>query len=323
MCRRRCVSVLLITCSFVVAHSLAQPQDINFSGYQWRVKDSGSQRWGPGPNHFSPDTRNVWVDSQGRLHVAITRRDGKWYCGEVISHRSFGFGRYEWRVGEISPPGELDANVVLGLFTWSDRPEYTHREIDVEVARWGQPNLKSNSQYVVQPWQPAGHVQRFTTPTVANVTHSFTWQPDRVDSMSTWVNSTTSQQENFTWSFVNGSASTFIVPQPFDENARMNLWLFRPNDGPLSNASVEIVLDSFSFTSLGASSSQHPPQGSTPPHFRVSTPPHVSTPYVGATPLEPSTTTSPAPCHTCKATSWVLPILKLVAWRVVSSLLNI
>ena len=233
--------------------------DINFSGYQWRVKDSGSQRWGPGPNHFSSDTRNVWVDSQGRLHLAITRRDGKWYCGEVISHRSFGFGRYEWRVGEISPPGGLDANVVLGMFTWSDRPEYTHREIDVEVARWGQPNLKSNSQYVVQPWQPAGHVQRFTTPTIANVTHSFTWQPDRIDFVSTWGDEAASfpRSKCQMWSFPNCPRDAVTpttsamegVPQPLDENVRMNLWISRKGQ-PQCKSSVEVVIDRFTFSSL-------------------------------------------------------------------------
>ncbi|MDQ4089270.1 MAG: hypothetical protein M3163_03045 [Actinomycetota bacterium] len=57
------------------------------------------------------------------------------------------------------PGGRLDPNVVLGLFSWSDDPAYNYREIDIEVARWGDVAGDTNAQYVVQPWdrgrQPA------------------------------------------------------------------------------------------------------------------------------------------------------------------------
>jgi hypothetical protein len=45
-------------------------------GFDYRV--------GPGPNSFSDDTPNVWVDSLGRLHMKIDKKKGKWRCAEVI-----------------------------------------------------------------------------------------------------------------------------------------------------------------------------------------------------------------------------------------------
>lgn len=50
-------------------------------------------------------------------------------AAEVILSESLGYGTYSFTVS--SPIGDLDPNVVLGLFTWSDDPAYHHREIDV------------------------------------------------------------------------------------------------------------------------------------------------------------------------------------------------
>src|SRR5437868_5795598 len=52
----------------------ATPKTIQFANYTWQVR-SGSG--GPGPNHWA-DT-NVWVDSDGFLHLKITNVGGTWY----------------------------------------------------------------------------------------------------------------------------------------------------------------------------------------------------------------------------------------------------
>src|SRR5436305_1591178 len=103
---------------------------VSFSGYQWRVKSS-TGRVGPGPNYFCDRPENVRVDPEGRLHLAITSRDGNWQCAEVISTRSFGYGRYRFYL-DSSP--DLDPNAVLGMFTWNDEPAYHHREVDIEIS---------------------------------------------------------------------------------------------------------------------------------------------------------------------------------------------
>lgn len=60
-----------------------------------------------------------------------------------------------------SGAGNLDPNVVFGLFTWDDNPIQAHREIDVEFARWGATPAQdgSNAQWVVQPYDGADHLQ--------------------------------------------------------------------------------------------------------------------------------------------------------------------
>jgi len=113
------------------------PRSIYFSGENWFVK-AGSGRLGPGPNYFSDSQNNVWVDSQGRLHLRITKVGGKWYCAEVISARSFGYGTYRFYLD--SPVDALDSNAVVGLFTWSDDPAFNNRELDIEFGRWGTTN---------------------------------------------------------------------------------------------------------------------------------------------------------------------------------------
>jgi hypothetical protein len=53
---------------------------IEFDGYQWMVKHGDEEKQGPGPNYFSSLPENVWVDSQGQLHLKVTKRNDRWYC---------------------------------------------------------------------------------------------------------------------------------------------------------------------------------------------------------------------------------------------------
>jgi len=125
-------------------------------------KDSGMSQWGPGPNYFSSENSDVYIDNDGRLHLKVTNRDGKWLSTEVISKESFGYGTYVFYIG--SRGDTLDQNIVLGLFTWDDNPnKHINRwnEIDFEFSRWNNPN-NDNFQYVVQPWDwTSGNMYRF------------------------------------------------------------------------------------------------------------------------------------------------------------------
>jgi len=232
--------VVLVTCPplgtppAAAAGKPGYPNTITWSGHTWQVKSSQS-KVGPGPNYFSASTDNVWVDGEGRLHLKITYRNGRWSCAEIISSESFGYGTYVFDVA--SPVDDLDANVVLGLFTWSDKAAYNHREIDIEFARWRNPLDPTNAQYVVQPYDVAGHLVRWTLPSGASpTTHDFTWRAGRIDfgsfDLGGWSNS---------WTYA-GSA----VPKPGGENVRLNLWLsggFAPSDGQ----EVEVVVNDFGF----------------------------------------------------------------------------
>ena len=133
---------------------------IEFSGYTWNVKSSKA-KVGPGPNYFSADENDVWVDEDGNLHLTISYKDGKWFSSEVFTLAPLGYGTYTFTLA--SPIDQLDKNAVLGLFTWDDAaPENNYREIDTEFSKWGN-DSGENSQYVVQPYDHAGNIHRFDT----------------------------------------------------------------------------------------------------------------------------------------------------------------
>ena len=67
---------------------------IEFSGYEWVVRTSDENQVGPGPNLFSDSEQNVWVDQQGRLHLKIVQKAGKWYCSGITLREDFGHNKY-------------------------------------------------------------------------------------------------------------------------------------------------------------------------------------------------------------------------------------
>jgi hypothetical protein len=220
---------------------------ISFSAYDWWVKASPGLI-GPGPNYFSDSTNNVWLDDQGRLHLRITSVSNQWQCAEVVTRRTFGYGSYRFELD--SPVNNINPSVVLGLFTWSDDPAYTHREIDVECGRWANTNDVNNAQYVVQPWDSPGHLVRYAVPAdLTNSTHLFTWETNRVTyQCQRGGYSPTPAATNVisSWVFTNAAA----VPQTGDENVRINLWLINGTP-PTDKQEAEFVLKSFSFVPPG------------------------------------------------------------------------
>lgn len=229
--------MLLATASTALAAGKpGYPDKITWSGETWAVKTSRSAV-GPGPNVFSKS--NVSVDADGRLHLRIAQDGGgTWTTAEIIGPRTYGYGTYTFTID--SSVDDLDPNVVLGLFTWSDRARFAHREIDIEFARWGSATDPTNAQYVVQPHDVATHLHRFSQPPGAATTHRFTWRPGRID----WDSRDASGAiiAAFTYS---GSD----VPPTGDERVRLNLWLFGGN-APTDGQPVEVAIRSFAFTPL-------------------------------------------------------------------------
>jgi len=217
------------------------PGDLSFSGHAWQVKTSTTPV-GPGPNLFSANTSNVRVDDQGYLHMRITKEGDHWECAEVISRENFGYGEYAFTLG--SDPESLDRESVLGLFTWADRPEYAHREIDIELSRWEDP-ANMDAQYVLQPWNSRDHIHRFTANAAGNVTtHSFRWEEGHLAFQSyfgPYTEMPAPETVIESWEYAGSD-----VPRPGPENARINFWL--DNGKPLSYGNEsEVVIRQFRF----------------------------------------------------------------------------
>jgi hypothetical protein len=217
----------------------------SFSGYDWWVKNSAAPV-GPGPNYFSDDTNNVWTDTNGWLHLRITHRSNAWQCAEIISARTFGAGNYRFELN--SPADNLNPSVTLGLFTWSDDPAFTDRELDVECGRWNNAADTNNSQFVVQPYDAANHLVRYRVPAgLADSTHLFVWETNRV-SFQCQTGAYSAAATNLISSSVFTNAAA--VPQSGDENVHLNLWLFQGNP-PTDSNEVEVIIQSFNFVPLG------------------------------------------------------------------------
>jgi len=241
------VPALVLLAVFPAGVAMAQSgygKSVTFSGVHWLAKVS-SAKVGPGPNFFSQD--NVSVDTQGRLHLKISKSGAKWLCSEIVLQETLGYGTYRFYVE--STLDKLDSSVVLGLFTWNDDPAYNHRELDIEFARWGSAANK-NGWYTVQPYNVAGNQASFIQPaTAGGSTHILDWLRDsasgslraRFSSLTGFATAPSAINPLIYQSTFNNG-----VPPTGGENVRMNLWLFQ-GKAPAGRNNVEIIIDKFEF----------------------------------------------------------------------------
>jgi hypothetical protein len=206
---------------------------LTFSGYEWEVRQTPSDRGGA--NLY--DGANAWTDAEGFLHLRLAQREGRWTSAEVALTRSLGYGTYLFVVRDTS---QMEPAAALSMLTWDDQAfDQNHRELDIEISRWGNP-LSNNAQYVVQPYYVAANVARFSAP-AGRLTHSFRWEPGRA-----------------TFRTVRGAVSgaggpmvaqhefTSGVPVPGNELVRMNLYYFRFSPTPVRK-DVEVVIERFQY----------------------------------------------------------------------------
>lgn len=204
---------------------------LQFSGYEWIARAAPSDRGGT--NDYDP--ANAWTDDNGALHLRIGGEAPRWTCSEVRLTRRLGYGTYRFIVRDVS---HLEPAVVLTFFTW-DGPaaDQNHREIDLEISRWGEPAAK-NAQYVVQPYYVAENVRQFVAPPGV-LTHTLRWEPGRLTAK-------TSRGAGAGGPVVAEHAFTSGVPSPGNENLRMNLYVFRRSATALQHG-TEVVIDRFEY----------------------------------------------------------------------------
>jgi hypothetical protein len=206
---------------------------LTFSGYEWEIRQTPSNRGGA--NEYDP--ANAWTDADGALHMKIARRDGRWTSAEVSLTRSLGYGTYVFVVRDTS---HVEPAAALSLLTWDDQGvDQNHRELDIEISRWGDPKSK-DGQYVVQPYYVAANVARFTTSS-GRLTHSLRWEPGRASFKSVRGPGSNAQS-----AAVAEHDFTSGVPVPGNETVRMNLYYFRFSPTPLENE-TEIVIEKFQY----------------------------------------------------------------------------
>lgn len=225
---------------------------INFSGRDWIVKASVIPT-GPGLNYFNDSNDSVWVDAQIQLHLKIIKVGNTWYSSEVILKDSPGYGEYIFYLA--TRPDQIDKNAVWGLFTWDTfAPQFNYREIDIELSRWGL-DTNDNSQFVVQPWNRAANMHRFNSVyTGNNSVYLFNWTASKISfkGLRGWNASSQDPSDLINaWDYTGAD-----IPPPGGENARINLWLFDPNNvlgiPPSDGKEVEVIIKEFKFVPPGS-----------------------------------------------------------------------
>ncbi|MBK7174347.1 MAG: T9SS type A sorting domain-containing protein [Bacteroidales bacterium] len=232
---------LLFASIFFIMLAARGQTTINFSGISWNVRNGTG---GPGPNLWSDDPANVWVDTLGYLHMKIRKENDQWFCSEIYSQKSFGYGDYTFEL--LSDPEVYDPRIVAGLFTYED----DSREIDIEFARWG--NVSGlTSWYTVQP-APYTSENQFGfrmglqgSPS----SHSFRWTADSIFFRS-------AKPFTFTLPPLDSTIAEWTydgphIPPVGNERLHLNFWLFQ-GQPPLDGNEAELIIKSVKVHSIAS-----------------------------------------------------------------------
>jgi len=207
---------------------------IMFAGYEWEVK-SGQEH--PGKNYWDKD--NVWVDRDGWLHLKVSHKQGRWYCAELVSMRSFGYGTYQFQV--VGAIDKLDRNLVLGLFVYPEH-EIPNNEIDIEFAQWGNSN-KPRGNYTV-----ASNTQQYDLALQGDYTlHQFEWSSRQIAFQSYHGHEIDGSKKIANWIYAISEDKDKAPVPPV--RVHMNFWLYL-GETPTDNCEKEIVIRNFSFTPM-------------------------------------------------------------------------
>jgi len=211
------------------------PKLIRFSGYEWKVRSMSSDRGGV-LNRYNEE--NAWTDEKGFLHLRISRNeDQKWNCAEISLTRSLGYGTYNVTVQDVS---KLEPAAVFSMFTWDDLDAgQNHREMNIEVTRWGDPANK-NLRYVVQPFYVPTNVVQFPVPP-GTLTHSLNWTSGNAKFKTV---SGTALDKNAKVVSQYGFSSS--VPSSGGEVIHLIFYVFGYSKQPLEKES-EIIIENFEF----------------------------------------------------------------------------
>jgi hypothetical protein len=171
----------LILCALVACVTLtaAQPasaerykRNVNWSGYTWKVRIA--ERENPGRNAWGDSTKNVRVQSDGSLRLAITT-GRKWGSVELAGVRRLGYGRYRWVFStDMSNPGNVFALFVRDMAVSSA----SHGEQDIEFARWNANDV--NPGWFVSWSKKLKAFDSFPVTNAAPYVVEITWRPRSV-----------------------------------------------------------------------------------------------------------------------------------------------
>lgn len=249
--------MLVVLCGLAASMVAAFDPNINFASYSWYLKRSGTNPVAPGKNHFGNSQnlgdgnnagKNVWLAADG-VHMTIQKIGNKWYCTEIQNNELLGYGKYYSVItGNFV---KNDRNIVIGIFTYAI-PETSlnkgFEEIDIEFARWGDPQQKLLSMSVHPVADDPKSYKEFDVKSTGNASYTTVtnWMPGKVIIQVYYGKVDISQ--------TNGAVKPFAemiydgINMPIFENGHFifNYWLMSglpPSDGK----NAEMVVNDFKF----------------------------------------------------------------------------
>jgi hypothetical protein len=136
----------------------------------------------------------------------------------------------------VRETSNLDPAAALSMYTWDDRGDQTHRELNISISTWGNPRNK-NAHYVLQFENVADNVFRFTAP-AGRLTHAFRWEPGKASFTTVRGSDVAAGQPVADRQFTVG------VPVPATATARLCLISVVESPTPPART-VEVVVEKF------------------------------------------------------------------------------
>lgn len=220
-----------------------QTNAAQFAGLAWSVTEGLAYPGYPGPNLFA--TNSAYIDTNGWLHLRLTPVGSKWYCAQVSSIDTFGYGEYTWKL-----PGRVDllnSNLVLGLFTYEPTKNGVWNEMDFEITRAFDGMAESNLQFAIQPaYLVAGNSLRTPMNLSSNgTTHRFLWEPGETRFVSyRGLGDTPASTNEILAQWIYAGTNQ---PVHSNEVAFMNLYLWITN-APAVTQELDLAISDFTFT---------------------------------------------------------------------------
>jgi hypothetical protein len=209
------------------------PTFISFSGYEWTVLGWSNERLG---SHHEYSPKNVSLDGNGYLHLRISGSPAQWTCSQLGLTRSLGYGTYKFTVQNAA---HFEPAAVLSMYTWAELPEQNHREMNVNLTRWGD-GANRSAEFVVQPYFLPQNVFRFNVPSRTS-TYSFRWEPGSVSFEAVPGRLASREQPP-----IASHSFNVGVPSPGRENAFLNFCEFKYSHVPLQHE-AETVIERFQY----------------------------------------------------------------------------
>lgn len=242
---RRPTGIILTITTLVVMLALrcsaaAQTQTI-WQGHIWNITN------GPMAGVVPGSSSNVFVDTNGYLHLNLRKKGGKWTASELFTVDNLGFGTYQWVVkGDV---WDMDPVTVLGLFPYGPANGIGvdgTNEIDIELSQWDN-TCACNADFTVYPSVDHQHQSSFNLNFTVNngttlTTARMVWSSTRVDFTVMKGDQPIGTTANVLKSATYTSSNTAKIPQqPIPVG--MNLWAYQVV--PKINQSV--IIQSFQY----------------------------------------------------------------------------